>query len=105
MERNARDGERHLDASQSAQKSQIVDVSEVTDAKRAAGKLAKASAKRNIEMRERRRAKGVRVVSLGRQRRGQRRGIEIRIAAENFEPPGADRAARRFSVTVMAGEN
>ena len=69
--RNARGRQRHLDAAQRSAQRQVVEESQVTDAKHLFRKAAEAGAERQVVARERFAAESIGVVTLGNDYRGQ----------------------------------
>src|ERR1700730_3057269 len=102
--RHAGEREAHLDTGEGADDGQVVGVAEMADAEHLAGELGEAGAERNVEMLERGLAEAVGVLAFGHHHRGERRGIILRLAAPDFQPPAAHRAPRRLGVAVVPRE-
>ena len=84
---------------------QCVEVAEMPDPKDLALDLAEAVAERQVEPVEHDPAEGVGVVARRHQHRGQGRAVGGRIDAEDLQPPGLDRAARRRGEPGVAREH
>src|ERR1043166_3442072 len=100
--RHAGEREAHFDAGECAHDNEIVGVAEVADAEYLAGELREAAAERNVEMLERGLAEAIGVLAIGHQHGRERRRIILRLAAPDFQTPGAHRAPRRLGVAVGA---
>src|SRR5712671_3299038 len=100
-------GERkpHFNSGERAGERQIVEVSEVSDAENLPGEFSQAGAERHIVGFENDLAQRVGVVAGGHHHRGERARILLGHGAQDFQPPGAHRAARGLRVARVAGED
>src|SRR5258706_5272411 len=77
----------------------------MTDAKHAPCHLAQPHTKRHVVPLKDLAAQGIGVVAFGHEYRGQRTAVLDRVAAEYVQAPAPDRAARRFRMPIVAGED
>src|SRR5258708_19903225 len=101
--RHPGDTQPHLDAAQRAGEHEVVEIAEMADAEDLVGEPAEAGAERHVETLEDGPAQPVGAVPLRHEDGGQRARILARLATQDLQPPGPDRAPRRLGVTIMAG--
>src|SRR5205814_620154 len=101
---NASETQSQFDAGERTAEHEVVEKTEMADAKHLAREPPQARAKREVEALQHLTAKDIGVVAVRRHQRGQRVAVFVSVPAQDLEAPHARRAARCLAVAAVARE-